>query len=136
MAETVSSRRLEDVQKLEEQGQILLEAVGLHLKRVREEAGLSLRDVESRIGTGVSRAFLSKIENGQGNPTWGVLCRISEALDVPFAACVFDAWLGQCEADGVTPGTQRKIAAFAEAIAKLSAVSATQIESQATSSKN
>jgi ribosome-binding protein aMBF1 (putative translation factor) len=51
----------------------------LALKCAREEAGLSLTDLAQR--SGIDRAQLSRIENGQhGNPTVSTLCRYAQAL--------------------------------------------------------
>jgi hypothetical protein len=49
------------------------------LRRVREAGGLSLADVAAR--TGIDKAALSRLENGQqANPTVGTLARYARAL--------------------------------------------------------
>ena len=54
--------------------------IGKRLRELREARGLSQGDVEDR--SGLSRAHLSKIENGHGAPSLPVLERWAEALDV------------------------------------------------------
>jgi DNA-binding XRE family transcriptional regulator len=50
-----------------------------HLKKLREQAGLSLSDVAER--SGMDRAEISRLENGiHANPTIGTLSRYAEAL--------------------------------------------------------
>jgi len=48
------------------------------MRELREEAGLSLADVAER--TGMDKAFLSRLETGQGNPTLDTLARYAAAL--------------------------------------------------------
>lgn len=56
----------------------ILEALAA-LKKAREAAGLSLSEVAKR--SGIERAALSRIENGQHvNPTVNTLCRYAQAL--------------------------------------------------------
>lgn len=50
------------------------------LKEARESRGLSLQDVCN--STGITRASLSLLENGQGNPTMTTLRRVAEAIGV------------------------------------------------------
>lgn len=49
-----------------------------HLRGLREAAGLSLADVADR--TGMDKAFLSRLETWQGNPTLDTLARYADAL--------------------------------------------------------
>lgn len=51
------------------------------LREVREENHVSLRALSAL--SGVSKNYLSEIENGKANPTISVLCDIAYALDVP-----------------------------------------------------
>lgn len=50
------------------------------LKEARESRGLSLQDVSN--ATGITRASLSLLENGLGNPTMTTLRRVAEAIGV------------------------------------------------------
>jgi transcriptional regulator with XRE-family HTH domain len=54
--------------------------LGEHLKRAREEAGLSLRDVAAR--SGVSFAHIRRLEQGERKPTLEILQKITEALSL------------------------------------------------------
>lgn len=51
-----------------------------HLKRIRKARGLSQVDLADMVG--VTQGLISKIENGDGNPTLDTLLRISRALKV------------------------------------------------------
>lgn len=55
--------------------------LGRAIRRKREEAGLSLRDVANE--TGVSASTLSRIENGTGKPDADNIARLTGWLDVP-----------------------------------------------------
>ncbi len=52
--------------------------IGARIKRVRNDLGLTLKDVEERAG--VSAAHVSEIERGEASPTLGSLARIASAL--------------------------------------------------------
>src|SRR5436305_10019917 len=55
--------------------------LGRAIRRKREEAGLSLRDVADE--TGVSASTLSRIENGTGKPDADNIARLAGWLDMP-----------------------------------------------------
>ena len=55
--------------------------LGRAIRRKREEAGLSLRDVANE--TGVSASTLSRIENGTGKPDADNIARLTGWLEVP-----------------------------------------------------
>ena len=55
--------------------------LGRAIKRRREEAGLSLRDLADK--TGVSASTLSRIENGTGKPDADNIARLTNWLDMP-----------------------------------------------------
>ena len=55
--------------------------LGRAIRRKREEAGLSLRDVADE--TGVSASTLSRIENGTGKPDADNIARLTAWLDMP-----------------------------------------------------
>jgi transcriptional regulator with XRE-family HTH domain len=57
------------------------EELGRSVKRRREEAGLSLRDLADK--TGVSASTLSRIENGTGKPDADNIARLTAWLDIP-----------------------------------------------------
>jgi transcriptional regulator with XRE-family HTH domain len=55
--------------------------LGRAIRRKREEAGLSLRDVADE--TGVSASTLSRIENGTGKPDADNIARLTGWLNMP-----------------------------------------------------
>lgn len=54
--------------------------LGLRLKRIRTDGGLTLQQVSER--TGVARSTLSKIENGQLSPTYEILQKIARGMEI------------------------------------------------------
>ena len=56
-------------------------SLGAHIRREREERGVSQRQLA--LMTGTSRSYLWKIETGAADVGIDVLCRIARALDVP-----------------------------------------------------
>lgn len=59
------------------------ETLGRHLKRVRRERKLTLRDVEKK--TGISNAYLSQLENGKiVKPSPSVLHKLAECYHVSY----------------------------------------------------
>ena len=54
-----------------------------NVKNLRNKKGLSQRQLG--INAGVSSAIISGIENGTGNPSVLVVCRLAEELDVTLA---------------------------------------------------
>ena len=56
------------------------------LKEARERRGLSLQDICDK--TGITRASLSLMENGKGNPTMTTLRRVAEAIGVEILVTV------------------------------------------------
>ena len=56
------------------------------LKEAREHRGMSLQDVCDK--TGITRASLSLMENGHGNPTMTTLRRVAEAIGVEILVTV------------------------------------------------
>jgi transcriptional regulator with XRE-family HTH domain len=67
--------------------------LGRSIRRKREEAGLSLRDVADE--TGVSASTLSRIENGTGKPDADNIARLTAWLNVPM-----ERIMGGGQADG------------------------------------
>ena len=55
---------------------------GEHLRKIREQKGISLRELELR--GDVDRHTLSKIENGKMNPSLYNLKRICEMMEISF----------------------------------------------------
>jgi transcriptional regulator with XRE-family HTH domain len=55
-------------------------ALGARLKQVRQQTGLSLREVARQLG--VSPSFVSQLENGKSQPSVATLYSISQLLDV------------------------------------------------------
>ena len=58
-----------------------LDRVGLRLRRVREQRGLTLTDAAAR--TGISKSTLSRLENGQRKPSLELLLPLAQAYRVP-----------------------------------------------------
>lgn len=67
-------------------GRDLTPVVGVNLRRIRNQRGLSLERLSKL--SGVSRAMLGQVELGQSAPTINVLWKISSALGVPFSALI------------------------------------------------
>ncbi len=55
--------------------------LGKNLKRIRTEKGTTQGDIVRSLG--VSRSFVSNIENGKTNPTLATIAKLAKALDVP-----------------------------------------------------
>ena len=66
----------------------LRERLARSLRREREGAGLSVSELARRAG--VSKATVSQLESGAGNPSVETLWAIGDALGVPFATLVED----------------------------------------------
>ena len=62
------------------------ERIARTLRREREAAGLSVSELSRRAG--VSKATVSQLENGSGNPSVETLWALGVALGVPFAVLV------------------------------------------------
>ena len=54
--------------------------LGKNLKRIRTEKGITQGDIVRTLG--VSRSFVSNIENGKTNPTLATISKLAEALGV------------------------------------------------------
>ena len=54
--------------------------LGKNLKRIRTEKGITQGDIVRKLG--VSRSFISNIENGKTNPTLSTISKLARALDV------------------------------------------------------
>jgi len=54
--------------------------LGLNLKRIRNKKAISQGDIARELG--VSRGFVSTIENGKTNPTLSTIAKIAKALNV------------------------------------------------------
>lgn len=54
--------------------------LGKNLKRIRVQKGISQGDISKSLG--VSRGFVSNIENGKTNPTLATIARLASALNV------------------------------------------------------
>lgn len=61
-------------------------AIGAHVKRIRSARGLTSAELARRAG--ISKAALSSIEAGSGNPTIGTLDALAVALALPLADLV------------------------------------------------
>ena len=56
--------------------------IGQRLKLARAAAGLSLRDLEEKIGNRVTAQAIGKYERNESMPSSGVLIALASALDV------------------------------------------------------
>lgn len=54
--------------------------LGLNLKKIRTKKGISQGDISRELG--VSRGFISTIENGKTNPTLTTISKLAKALGV------------------------------------------------------
>ena len=54
--------------------------LGKNLKRIRTEKGITQGDIVRNLG--VSRSFISNIENGKTNPTLSTISNIAKALSI------------------------------------------------------
>ncbi len=54
--------------------------LGENLKRIREQKGVSQVDISKSLG--VSRGFVSNIENGKTNPTLATITKLAKAVGV------------------------------------------------------
>jgi transcriptional regulator with XRE-family HTH domain len=61
-----------------------LAGLGARLRRLRGERGWRLEDLSER--TGLSRAYLSRLEGGERQPSLGALFDLARAYDVPFSS--------------------------------------------------
>jgi transcriptional regulator with XRE-family HTH domain len=61
-----------------------LAGLGARLRKLRGERGWRLEDLAER--TGLSRAYLSRLEGGERQPSLGTLFGVARAYDVPFSS--------------------------------------------------
>ncbi len=54
--------------------------LGLNLKKIRTKKSISQGDIAKELG--VSRGFISTIENGKTNPTLSTITKLAKALNV------------------------------------------------------
>ena len=54
--------------------------LGKNLKRIRTEKGITQGDIVRTLG--VSRSFVSNIENGKTNPTLATIARLAKVIKV------------------------------------------------------
>ena len=54
--------------------------LGKNLKRIRKEKGITQGDIVRNLG--VSRSFVSNIENGKTNPTLATITKLAKSLGV------------------------------------------------------
>jgi transcriptional regulator with XRE-family HTH domain len=52
--------------------------LGLNLKKIRTKKGISQGDIAKELG--VSRGFISTIENGKTNPTLATITKLAKAV--------------------------------------------------------
>jgi transcriptional regulator with XRE-family HTH domain len=61
-----------------------LARVGLKLRALRQERSWRLEDLEER--TGLSKAYLSRLESGERQPSLGALLKVAQAYGVTFSS--------------------------------------------------
>lgn len=66
--------------------QSTLNTLGRHLQKLRKENGVSLSQLAA--GAGIAKSNLSRLEQGNGNPTLDTIWRLAKQLDVPFGELV------------------------------------------------
>src|SRR2546427_3510137 len=69
--------------------QVLLSAVGAAVRRLRDDRGLSRRELAGR--SGVSERFLAELESGQGNISVARLQDVARALGSSAGELLFSA---------------------------------------------
>lgn len=65
---------------------LALGTLGQHLQRLRRDKGLSLSQLAS--AAGLAKSNLSRLEQGNGNPTLDTIWRLAMQLEVPFGTLV------------------------------------------------
>ena len=81
-------------------------AFGAYLKQLRDDLGLTLRDVEEETKKQVSNAYLSQLENGKINePSPSILYVLSPVYKVPYEKLMVEA--GYLSRPGVSRHTTR-----------------------------
>ncbi|NER12103.1 helix-turn-helix domain-containing protein [Leptobacterium flavescens] len=63
----------------------VLKIIGLNIKRIRQEKGLTQVDLVGKIEAQIDTTNISRIEKGRTNATIHTLFRISQALEVPLS---------------------------------------------------
>jgi transcriptional regulator with XRE-family HTH domain len=63
-----------------------LNALGRAVKELRKEKGLTQEELAQRAD--LHESYISVIESGRRNPTWGAVRRISDGLGVPLIKLV------------------------------------------------
>ena len=66
--------------------QSTLYILGRHLQKLRQDKGVSLSQLAA--GAGIAKSNLSRLEQGNGNPTLDTIWRLAKQLDVPFGQLV------------------------------------------------
>lgn len=79
-------------------------AIGSAFKRVREERGWILRDVEKASGGTLDPGMVSKIENGVSEPLFSTAWRLAQALDTSL-----DSIAGEASGSGSRPAPLREV---------------------------
>lgn len=62
--------------------------LGLHIRALRIKRGWNQEELAFRAG--INKNYLSDLERGTRNPTFRILCAISDALEVSVATLVSD----------------------------------------------
>ncbi len=66
--------------------QSTLNTLGRHLQKLRLDKGVSLSQLAA--GAGIAKSNLSRLEQGNGNPTLDTIWRLAKQLGVPFGELV------------------------------------------------
>lgn len=87
------------------------EALGNHLRKLRDALGLSLRDVQERTENAVKNSYLSQIEGGHiGSPAPNVLWHLAKVYDTDYNDLLTRAGHRVEPPAGSTPSTTTDVA--------------------------
>jgi len=65
------------------------EELGAAVRRARQARGFTLRRLAR--ASGMTESWLTRIEQGRGNPSIRTLCRVAGALGLPVSTILYDA---------------------------------------------
>ncbi len=82
--------------------------IGLKIRQMREEKGLTQGDIEN--ASGLLRGYISRVENGHTVPSIETLEKFAAALDVPLYRLFWPDGDGSTELSVATSGKQEELA--------------------------
>ena len=81
-----------------------MKIVGVNIKRLRDDQGLTLRVLAKKLG--ISASFLSQVESGKASPSLATLKDIADALSTTIGSLIGEGQ--KLEADPIVRATERK----------------------------